>query len=170
MASGDARLTLTPQPLTAAAFAPFGDVIESDGRDHFTINDGYAERFHNLADIDLTEQNGKPLVSIFQARPRPRPIEVAMMERHPLSSQAFIPLSEVPFLVLVAPAGEPPTVNDLVLFRTNGRHGVNFARGVWHFPLLVEQENQRFLVVDRGGPEQNCDLHYFDASALADIP
>ena len=162
-----AAFQLTPQPLTREAFVPFGDVIETEGRDHFTINDGYAERFHNLADVDLTEADGKVLISIFRARPRPRPIQVEMMERHPLSSQAFIPLSSQPFLVLVAPAGEQPSQDNLTLFRTNGLQGVNFARGVWHFPLLVEQENQEFLIVDRGAPaanpgEKNCDLFYFD--------
>ena len=170
-------VTLTPQPLSREAFAPFGDVIETAGRDHFSINDGYADRFHNLADVDLTEADGKPLLSIFRARPRPRPLQVDMMERHPMSSQAFIPLSDTPFLVLVAPAvaqevdivmlvlvapaGEAPSPENLTLFCTNGCQGVNFARGVWHFPLLVEKVDQEFLVVDRGGPEQNCDLHYF---------
>ena len=152
---------LTPQPLTQAAFAPFGDVIETAGRDSFLINDGYADRFHDLANIDLNEANGKTLVSIFRARPRPRPLLIDMMERHPLSSQAFIPMTDTPFLVLVAPPDVEPHPDNLTLFKTNGQQGVNFHRGVWHFPLLVEQENQPFLIVDRGGPEKNCDLHYF---------
>ena len=165
-----ATLELFARPLTREAFARFGDVIESEGRDHFTINDGYAERFHNLALVDLNEQGGQPLLSIFRARPRPRPMKVTMMERHPLSSQAFIPLSDTPFLVLVAPADETPTPANLCLFRTNGHQGVNFARGVWHFPLLVEQHNQEFLVVDRGGPERNCDLFDLGADIAAIIP
>ncbi|MCY0966478.1 ureidoglycolate lyase [Parathalassolituus penaei] len=169
MSQAPNRMPLIPRPLTREAFAPFGDVIETAGRDHFTINDGYAERFHDLANIDLAEQNGRTLLSIFRARPRPRPIVITMMERHPLSSQAFIPLYSVPFLVLVAPAGAEPTLENLTLFRTNGRQGVNFARGVWHFPLLVEQENQEFLIVDRGGPEKNCDLFYFEG-VLGEIP
>lgn len=152
---------LTPQPLTQAAFAPFGDVIETEGRDSFLINDGYADRFHDLTNVDLSEADGKTLVSIFRARPRPRPLLVDMMERHPMSSQAFIPMTETPFLVLVAPVDVEPHPENLMLFKTNGKQGVNFHRGVWHFPLLVEQENQQFLVVDRGGPEKNCDLHYF---------
>ncbi|WP_221796751.1 ureidoglycolate lyase [Oceanobacter mangrovi] len=162
-------VSLTPQPLTREAFAPFGDVIETEDRDHFTINDGYAERFHNLAEVDLTEADGKPLLSIFRARPRPRPLLVEMMERHPMSSQAFIPLSDTPFLVLVAPAGEAPSPENLTLFRTNGRQGVNFARGVWHYPLLVEKVDQEFLIVDRGGPEKNCDLHYFADGVRGEI-
>lgn len=152
---------LAPQPLTQAAFAPFGDVIETEGRDSFQINDGYADRFHDLANIDLSEADGKTLMSIFRARPRPRPLLIDMMERHPMSSQAFIPMTETPFLVLVAPADVEPHPDNLKLFKTNGKQGVNFHRGVWHFPLLVEQENQPFLIVDRGGPEKNCDLHYF---------
>ena len=98
-------LTLALEPLTRAAFAPFGDVISLDGARHFSINGGTTERFHDLAKIDLGEADGRTLVNVFRGQPRALPFEVAMMERHPHGSQAFIPLSDGRYLVVVAPAG-----------------------------------------------------------------
>lgn len=146
------------EPLTRAAFALFGDVIDCDGAaKHYTINDGYAERYHDLAQIDVGAESGRPLLNIFRAKPRDLPLRVTMMERHPLSSQAFIPLAPRPFLVLVARPGEPPRPSDLRCFRTAGSQGVNYAKGTWHHPLIVLDEVQDFLIVDRGGAGDNCD-------------
>jgi ureidoglycolate lyase len=101
-------ITLRPEPLTREAFAPFGDVIEaSDAVRHFTINAGNTERYHDLAAIE-PGPDGKVIVSIFRGQPRSLPFAVEMMERHPLGSQAFVPLSGKPYLVVVAPAGAPP--------------------------------------------------------------
>ena len=83
--------------LTRAAFGEFGDVISVEGAKHFSINNGTTERYHDLAGIDVAESHGKPLVSIFRGQPRQFPFEVTMMERHPLASQAFIPLSRIIF-------------------------------------------------------------------------
>lgn len=158
-----AQTTLVPTPLTKADFAPFGDVIEVAGSEHFTINDGTTERFHDLAAIDVLEAGGRPLLSIFRGRPRRFPLAIEMMERHPLASQAFVPLSDRPFLVVVDEPGVAPDPRRLRAFVTDGRQGVNYRRGVWHHPLLVIGEDADFLVVDRGGPGENCDEHYFDA-------
>ena len=92
--------------LTREGFATFGDVITKEGARHYPINNGTTERFHDLAQIDVADADGKPLVSLFQGQPRQLPLEVTIMERHPLGSQAFIPLSKNPYLVLVAPRGE----------------------------------------------------------------
>ena len=92
-------LPLRPEPLTREAFAPFGDVIEaSDAVRHFTINCGNTERYHDLAHIDPGE-GGRVIVSIFRGQPRSLPFRVGMMERHPLGSQAFVPMSGRPCLV-----------------------------------------------------------------------
>ena len=148
---------LEVQPLSREAFAPFGDVIEaSDAVKHFTINAGNTERYHDLADI-APGPDGRVIVSIFRGQPRPLPFSVQMMERHPLASQAFIPMSGKPYLVVVAPAGEPPAVEDLKVFLARHDQGVNYATGVWHHPLLALDEVCDFLVVDRGGPGHNCD-------------
>ena len=150
-------ITLTPQPLTREAFAPFGEVIEaSDAARHFTINGGNTERYHDLAAIE-PGADGKVIVSIFRGQARQLPFTVEMMERHPRGSQAFVPMSGLPYLVVVAPAGAAPTAANLSVFLARGDQGVNYATGVWHHPLLALGEIADFLVVDRSGPGDNCD-------------
>lgn len=156
--------TLTPGPiplatqtLTREAFAPFGDVIEAgDGARHFPINGGNTERYHDLATID-PGPGGRVIVSIFRGLPRSLPFRVEMMERHPLASQAFFPLSGRPYLVVVAPAGEIPLAADIRVFLARGDQGVNYAPGVWHHPLLALGASSDFVVIDRSGPGENCD-------------
>jgi ureidoglycolate lyase len=149
--------TLQIERLTRVAFAPFGDVIELDGARHFAINGGTTERYHDLASVDVTEQGGRALINLFRAQPRALPVEITMMERHPLGSQAFVPLREEGrYLVVVAPAGEfDPT--QMRAFWTDTWQGVNYAKGVWHHPLLALDQVSDFMVVDRGGAQPNCD-------------
>lgn len=155
------EMALKARPLTAAAFAPFGDVIESEGRNSHKINEDACDRFHDLAAVDVAEAGGRPLINIFRSAPTTLPLKPKVMERHPLGSQAFVPMGTDPFLVVVAPAGDPPGPGDLHAFITNGRQGVNYARGVWHHPLVVLKPGMDFLVVDRGGApgakDRNCD-------------
>src|SRR5688500_10612857 len=126
-----ARL-LTLKPLTAKAFAPYGDVIEcSQQAEKKDINYSNTIRFHDLAQLDLTAAHGKPLVSIFRSTPLARPIKIKVMERHPLSSQAFYPLSGRPFLVVVAEKGEFDARN-LRAFLAGPAQGVNYHKGTWH--------------------------------------
>lgn len=150
---------LPPQPLTRDAFAPFGDVIEMEGAAHFTINQGFAERFNDLAGVDVSSEGGLTNVSLFLGQPRPQPIAIRLMERHPLGSQIFLPLQDRPWLVLVA-----EDVNDIKSYRAftaTGRQGVNYARNVWHHPLLVMDADSRFIVVDRKGPGNNLEELWF---------
>jgi ureidoglycolate lyase len=156
------RIALRSEPLTRSAFAPFGEVIELDGARHYTINDGYAERYHDLARLDVVEAGGRPLLNIFRAKPRELPLRIRMVERHPLSSQAFLPLAPTPFLVVVAPPGRAPDPSDLRAFVTRGQQGLNYARGTWHHPLIAIGRPGDFLVVDRGGADENCDEVQFD--------
>jgi ureidoglycolate lyase len=145
----------SPEPLTREAFRPFGDVIEMDGSAHFTINQGFAERFNDLAHVDVETGGGSTNVSLFLGKPRPQPIEIRLMERHPLGSQIFFPLQDRPWLVLVA-----ENVRDFAsyrAFRATGRQGVNYARNVWHHPLLVLDPESRFLIIDRKGPGSNLE-------------
>jgi ureidoglycolate lyase len=153
--------TLEIKPLTHAAFAPFGDVVEYEGRDFFHINDKMVERYHDLAKVDTQEAGGRTLISWLLAKPNTFPSKVKFVERHQLSSQAFIPLGDNPFVVVVAPRGDTVKVGDLRAFITNGRQGVNYHRGVWHHILLVPKQAMQFIVVDRGGPEKNCDEFWF---------
>ncbi|ATE60207.1 ureidoglycolate lyase [Thauera sinica] len=153
----DTFLPLEVRPLARETFAPYGEVIEaSDDASHFTINAGNTERYHDLARIE-PGPDGRVIVSIFRGQPRALPFTVQMMERHPLASQAFIPLSGRPYLVVVAPAGAPPRAEALRVFLARGDQGVNYATGVWHHPLLALDGVCDFLVVDRSGPGHNCD-------------
>ncbi len=156
-------LKLTVEPLTIEAFKPFGDVIASEGHDFFMINNGSTRRYHRLAEVE-TGDEGAPIISIFRADKLPMPLSVRMMERHPLGSQAFIPMRGNPFLILVAPAGDKVEPSDLRAFISDGSQGVNYHRGVWHHPILALTDQDEFLVVDRAGPGNNCDEVYFDAS------
>jgi len=143
--------------LSAERFAPFGDVIAADATTrHFPINGGTTERYHDLADLDAGP-DGKLIVSIFRGQPRELPFAVTMLERHPLGSQAFMPLGRQPYLVVVAPAGEVPEHGALRAFLAQPGQGVNYAKGVWHHPLLALKETGDFLVIDRSGPGNNCD-------------
>ena len=140
------------ETLTREAFAPFGDVIETGGKP-FSINQGFADRFDDLCKVDLVE-GGQAKVSLFDARPRPMPIKIDLMERHPLGSQAFYPLQEEDWRVLVC--ANPSDEKSFRCFRAAGRQGVNYARNVWHFPLLVFAPS-RFIVVDRKGAGVNLE-------------
>jgi ureidoglycolate lyase len=143
------------EPLTAETFAPFGTVIETEGAENFPINDATTTRFHALAEADAGP-SGTAIMSIFRATRWPQPVEIRMLERHPLGSQAFYPLSPDDWLVVVADA-ERPTAEDLRLFRALGNQGVQYRRNVWHHPLLILTEQQDFLVVDRQGPGENLE-------------
>ena len=160
---------LRPQPLTQEAFAPFGDVIEAtDKVNHFPINDGYTERYHDLANIDVGDNEGKAIVSIFRSTPLTLPIAIKMMERHPLGSQAFMPLDNHPYLVVVAPAGELD-VSQIRIFLATSRQGVNYHKGTWHHFCLALEKPSDFLVIDRSGKGDNCDMVTLDGSLVIDI-
>ncbi len=154
------NIAVEVKPLTAEAFEHYGDVIHTDGG-YLEINQGTCKRFHDLASIDIAENDGRPLLNIFRATPGPSPIEVKLLERHPLSSQAFFPLNDKPYLVLVAAAAEKVEVTALRAFLANGKQGVNYRRGVWHHPLLAIDKETDFIVVDRGGDGENCDEFFF---------
>jgi ureidoglycolate lyase len=146
--------TLAIEPLTKEAFAAFGDVIELEGAKQIPINLGTTIRFHDLAKVDVTDENGRTLVNLFRGQPRTLPFEVKMLERHPLGSQAFVPLNDKPYLVVVAPAGELDA-SQIRAFVTSGWQGVNYAKGVWHHPLIALGDVSDFIVVDRGGDGLN---------------
>jgi ureidoglycolate lyase len=166
-----ADITLTASVLTAAAFAPFGDVIETTGRNSRWINEGTCERFDDLAPVDVLAAGGRPLISIFKAQPRPLPFQVRILERHPLSSQAIIPLDGLPFLVIVAEAGDAPLTGRIRAYRSSGSQGVNYRRNTWHHALIALERTTHFLVVDRGGPGENCDERSLgDAVVLVSTP
>ncbi|TNE64302.1 MAG: ureidoglycolate lyase [Alphaproteobacteria bacterium] len=150
---------IKPEPLTAAAFRPFGDLIEaSDAVRHFPINYGNTERYHDLAAIDTGAEGGRTGVSIFRSTPLEGPIVVRLMEYHPLSSQAFVPLSPNPYLVVVAPKGGFDA-GAVRVFRAEAGQGVNYHPGTWHHFSLALGAVSDFLVIDRIGEGSNCVEH-----------
>ena len=157
---------ITPKPLTSESFSVFGDVIEAnDKANNFAINDGYTQRYHDLASVDVNESGGHTLVNIFRSTPLAQPIAIKMMERHPLGSQAFMPLSANPYLVVVAPKGEFD-VNKIEVFIAKSHQGVNYHKGTWHHFCLALESESDFLVIDRGGKGDNCDVVELDGSLV----
>jgi ureidoglycolate lyase len=148
-------------PLTKAAFAPFGDVIEADPSTMRLINGGTTERFHAVATAEATGEGAQVIINIFRGEPRAFPYAVDMMERHPFGSQSFSPLSGRPFLVIVSEDedGRPGVPK---VFRARGDQGVNYRRNVWHHPLMSLDVASDFLVVDRAGPGNNLEEFFFD--------
>lgn len=160
---------LAIEPLCAAAFAPFGEVVEA-ADSAARINQGTASASADLATIDVGAQGGQPRVSIYRAEARVWPLAIAMLERHPLCSQLFMPLSGDPFVIVVAPPGMVPARAAVRAFVTSGRQGVNFRRGTWHHPLIALAAGD-FLVLDRAGPGENCDeFHFADGGLLLSKP
>lgn len=151
---------LRTEPLTREAFAPFGQVIESDGAQHYPINAGNCERYHDLARVELGGVHARPLISILKSRGFTLPHTVNMVERHPLGSQAFYPLSRYPFLVVVSPdeGGAPGMPRAFV---TSPGQGVNIAMNTWHGVLTPLEHEAEFLCVDRGGEGNNLEEHHF---------
>lgn len=156
-----AARTIVIEPLTAAAFAPFGQVISMEGAHHYPINSGRTERYHDLARVELGGPSARPLISIFRGEHYDLPLMLTMVERHPLGSQAFYPLSERPFLVIVAP-DEDGTPGTPRAFLTRQGQGVNIAMNTWHGVLTPLGGTSDFLVIDRGGDGNNLEEHVFD--------
>ncbi|HEY6919828.1 MAG TPA: ureidoglycolate lyase, partial [Tabrizicola sp.] len=134
--------TLRPLPLTPEAFAPFGDVLDATG-DFRLINAGLCRRHHDRATLDFGDARAG--ISIFQAEPRTLPYSFDLIERHPEGSQAFLPMTGDPFLVIVATGPEVPPL----AFLTNGTQGINLHRGTWHGVLTPLHAPGLFAVVDR---------------------
>jgi ureidoglycolate lyase len=151
---------IVAEVLTRESFAPFGDVIDTGGELHYPINGGKTERFHTLAKPEAAGPNGHILISMAKATPYEVPLKLSMVERHPFGSQAFIPLSPRPFLVVVChdQDGAPSTPHAFV---TRPGQGVNYPRNRWHGVLTPIGEPQDFLIVDRGGDGDNLEEFHF---------
>ena len=159
--------TITARPLTAEAFAPFGDVLEVRGSPDKIINAGMCGRYHDVARLDFG--SGRAGISIFDGKPRKMPLTLDLMERHPEGSQAFLPLTGAEFLVIVATdAGGVPS-NPLA-FLTKPGQGVNYHRNTWHGVLTPLHAPGLFAVVDRIGDGPNLQEHTFDVPWRVVLP
>lgn len=152
--------TIPAEPLTAAAFAAFGDVLEARGAPDRIINDGLCGRFHDRARLEFG--TGRAGISVFDAVPRGLPYDFTLVERHPEGSQAFLPMTAHPFLVVVAPdaGGRPGRPR---AFLTTGAQGINLHRGTWHGVLTPLAAPGLFAVVDRIGAGANLEGYRYDA-------
>ncbi len=153
-------MKLKVEQLTKEAFAPFGEVVEAAGAREIPINQGFAVRRNGLASVDVAHQGGDTNVCLFVAQPRPAPIAIEVMERHPDGSQLFYPLQDRDWLVVIC--ADPHDLASYRAFLASGRQGVNYARNVWHHPLLVFDADSRFIVVDRAGPGANLEEIFLD--------
>ena len=143
------EISITALPITPERFAPYGDVIHPSADSKAAMNDARFERFSRLADVDAEGRHAS--ISIARCKmPTSLPYRFDLVERHPLGSQAFIPLSHFKFFVVVAPAAESVEPEDLRAFVTNGSQGVNYHKGVWHMPMIALEGGQEFLIVDCG--------------------
>lgn len=147
---------LVPRPITVEAFAPYGDLVTSAGRDGRSINAGTSMRIE-MPEPDVLGDGGRPSLSVFRARAVRLPFEVRELERHRLGSQTFLPIGGRPFVVVVALGADAPEPATLAAFRVGGGSGVTFRRGVWHHPLLALEEGD-FAVIERRGADVDCEV------------
>jgi len=159
------NIALRPEPLTSERFAPYGNVIETSLEKSDAMNEARFARFDDLCDLDFGD--GQAAISVARCRtPTSLPLRVDMVERHPLGSQAFVPLARCRMVIVVAPPGEGVEASQLRAFVTNGRQGINYHRGTWHMPLIAFDAGQEFLIVDRGGEGPNCEQHTLDTPVM----
>ena len=152
---------ITIEPISAKAFAPFGDLMDCSGDPDKIINQGMCGRYHDRAHLDF--DGGRAGISLFQAKLRELPYKLDMMERHPLGSQTFIPMSMEAFLVIVAQdAGNRPGLPRA--FVTKPGQAINFHKNTWHGVLTPIKGSGLFAVVDRIGAGENLEEHWFDTA------
>lgn len=161
--------TIVARPLTRDAFASFGSVIDKTGAEPRPMNAGMARRFHDLAGIAVAGEGARVVIGVVEAQPYPLPLKLGLVERHPLGAQAFVPLSDAPFLVVVCPdvEGRPGLPQAFV---TAPGQGVSYEAGTWHGVLTPFGAPQEFLVVDRGGPGVNLEEHVFAEPWSVHVP
>ena len=147
-------LDVKPKMVNKENFSKYGDLISTNNAESININDGFAKRYDDLANLDTIKDGGKTIVSIFSALKRSFPMKINMIEKHPLGSQAFIPMKETTFLSFVAPEGNKPDLNLVEAFIIPKGLGINYKAGIWHFPL-ISTEDMNFLVIDRKGSGNN---------------
>lgn len=157
------------EPLTRAGFAPFGDVIDAEGENRFFINNGMTERIHDLARPQVEGPDAHVTISIARGKPYDFPLDLKMVERHPLGSQAFVPLSPASFLVVVC-ADIDGTPGTPLAFLTGPGQGVNYHRNIWHSVLTPIGAPQDFLIVDRGGEGGNLEEFFFKTPWRIHLP
>lgn len=161
--------TVRVQPMDRRAFLPYGDLIDFDRAPSYPINDGMCDRYHAVATCEALGADARIIISLGRARPYSPPLTITMLERHPLGSQAFVPLTAVSFLVVVAAdhSGRPEAPK---AFLTQPGQGVNYHRNTWHAVLTPIGEPADFLIVDRDGSGTNLEEHVLKQPFICELP
>ena len=159
------EIIIEPKPINKENFSKFGELVTTEGLKSIDINNGYAKRFEEAVKLDTLQDRGETTISIFSALKRTFPMKIDMMEQHPLGSQAFIPMKETTFLVLVAPKSDKPDLNKIESFIIPPGVGINYKSGTWHFPL-ISTEDMNFLVIDRKGSGNNLKIENLDKDQI----
>ena len=148
------------EQLDASVFSKFGKIVEKkNALELRSINQGTTTRYHNISELDLESKNGISSISIFSGTPRNLPIEIKIMEKHPVASQSFLPIQDYDWLIVVSEEkNELPDLNTLRCFHVNGDTGITYNKNVWHHPLLVKKK-QDFWVIDRINDEEDTSIN-----------
>tara|TARA_Y100001970_G_C14247543_1_gene869411 strand:- start:1972 stop:2490 length:519 start_codon:yes stop_codon:yes gene_type:complete len=154
------KMNLKIKKINKDNFKNYGQIISAKGIIPKTINNNTTDSFNDLADIEIYGDDKSPRINIFKTKKRNFPIEIDMMENHPFSSQAFIPLSKTNFIVVVAPISKIPDIKLLEAFKVNPEDGINFKPKVWHFPLIATNDSN-FLTIDKKDSLSNLEIYKF---------
>jgi ureidoglycolate lyase len=163
-------LRLILSPLTEDGFAPFGSIIQKQGQLPQEINYGQTRKYASLARLDVNDQDGHGEVHIYRSRPVHLPFRIKVMECHPHGSQAFMPLHDRPFPIVVAPPADHLEASAIRGFLSNGKQGINLHKGVWHHYQLSLVEPSDYLVIDRRGPGNNTLEQHLDTAVFIEKP
>ena len=148
------------EKLDSNVFSRFGNIIEKKNASELrSINQGTTTRYHNISELDLESKNGNSGISIFSGLPRDLPIEIKIMEKHPIASQSFLPIQDYDWLIIVSEEkNELPDLNTLRCFHVNGDTGITYNKNIWHHPLLVKKK-QDFWVIDRINDKEDTSIN-----------
>ena len=151
---------LIPKKINKKNFLKYGELISTSSQKYKKINNGNAINYYDLINLDVLEKYGKPKLSLFKVKPRNFPLKIEMLERHPLGSQCFFPLGDCSFIVVVTIPNKIPNINDIKSFIIPPNTGINYKKGVWHYPIISVRKSS-FIVIDRKGRNNNLDIYNF---------
>ena len=146
--------------ITNANFIEFGDFINPYEKKAEDINTNTTKSYFDLANIEILGEDKKVRLNLFDAKKRKFPLMIDMLEKHPFSSQVFLPLGKDPFFVIVCPSSPKPDLNNLNIFKIENGNGVNFNPDIWHFPL-ISINDAKFITVDKKHADNNLDIYNF---------
>ena len=147
--------------ITKENFFLYGDLISIKDKNSEGINNNTTHSYFDLANINILGEDNNVRLNIFDTKKRIFPLKIDMLEMHPLSSQVFLPMSNIDFIVIVAPISPKPDLNKIKIFKVSNGDGINFKPCVWHFPLISIQD-AKFITIDKKDAEKNIDIYKFN--------